>query len=84
MTDPTTTTTFPDATFDSDGPDRGAASFNPVMWFPPAEKQFVQTCYRMADSILEYGSGGSTVFLIFACSRLQYSTSKRSSRLTGS
>lgn len=62
MTDPTTTTTFPDATFDSDGPDRGAASFNPVMWFPPAEKQFVQTCYRMADSILEYGSGGSTVF----------------------
>ncbi len=47
---------------DADGPDRSAADFNPVMWFPPAEKHFVQTCYKMADSILEYGSGGSTVF----------------------
>lgn len=51
-----------DAALDSDGPDRSATAFNPVMWFPPAEKRFVQTCYGMADSILEYGSGGSTVF----------------------
>lgn len=51
-----------DAAMDGDGPDRSSLVFNPVMWFPRAEKAFVQNCYKMAGSILEYGSGGSTVF----------------------
>lgn len=68
MTHPTTTPASASAelqdaaALDNDGPDRNDSVFNPVMWFPPAEKRFVQTCYKMADSILEYGSGGSTVF----------------------
>ncbi len=36
--------------------------FKPVMWFPDEVKAHVQDRYRAAGCILEYGSGGSTVF----------------------
>ena len=38
------------------------AAFAPTMWFPDEVKAFVQDRYRKAACILEYGSGGSTVF----------------------
>ena len=37
-------------------------AFRPVMWFPEEVKAFVQERYRAAGAILEYGTGGSTVF----------------------
>lgn len=41
---------------------REAAGFVPKMWFPEPVKAFVQERYLAAECILEYGSGGSTVF----------------------
>jgi len=38
------------------------AAYVPVMWFPEEVKAFVQERYRAATCILEYGTGGSTVF----------------------
>jgi len=56
--------TLPDAATPSDAGDDPAAPavFAPTMCFPEAVKAFVQARYRAATSILEYGSGGSTVF----------------------
>lgn len=45
-----------------DAAQRTAADFVPKMWFPEPVKAFVQERYQAAECILEYGSGGSTVF----------------------
>lgn len=47
---------------DEAGVVEGAAEFKPVMWFPDEVKAFVQDRYRAAGCILEYGTGGSTIF----------------------
>jgi hypothetical protein len=48
-------------------PQTPAASL-PEMSMPAAEKAWVQSHYQQAEAILEYGSGGSTVFAARHCS----------------